>query len=99
MSAKQAARELGVSERTIRRWIAAGDLPATKRHGAFVVDLDEARQVLSVSRAGRSIEQSDLHGRYAEVCDRLEKCERDLAEERRRSERLYRVLYVPKGDT
>ncbi len=95
MSAKQAALELGVSERTVRRWIASGELPATKQHGAFVVDLDAARQVLSVSRAGRTIGQAELRGRYAEVCDRLEKCERDLADERLRSERLHRVLYMP----
>lgn len=97
VTARQAAEELGVVERTIRRWIVAGELPAEKESGAFVIDLDAAREVHRRSRAGRSVERStelaELRGRYAEVCTRLEQVERELAEERRRTARLEAVLY------
>lgn len=38
LSALDAARELGISERTIRRAIARGDLPATKHAGIYQID-------------------------------------------------------------
>ena len=37
VSAKEAAEILGVNERTVRRAIARGDLPATKRGSAFLI--------------------------------------------------------------
>lgn len=47
MSARQAAAHLGVNEKTIRRWIDRGELPATKNAaGAYrinVADLDRHR--------------------------------------------------------
>ena len=80
VTARQAAEELGVVERTVRRWIVAGELPAAKERGAFVIDLDAARDVHRRSRAGRTIERStefaELRGRYKEVCARLEQVER-----------------------
>jgi hypothetical protein len=84
----------------VRRWIVAGELPAQKERGAFVIDLDRAREVHSRSRAGRAAERStelaELRGRYNEVRARLEQVERELADERRRSARLEAVLYPVK---
>ena len=42
IAAGERLRGLGVVERTVRRWIGAGDLPAEKRSGAFVIDLTRA---------------------------------------------------------
>ena len=96
MTAKQAAEELGVVERTVRRWISAGELPAQKRRGAFVIDLDIARDVHRRSRAGRSAghatQLAELRGRYLEATARLAQVEQELAEERRRSARLQAIL-------
>lgn len=96
VTAREAAEELGVVERTVRRWIGAGELPAEKRGGAFVIDLDAAREVHRHSRAGRSVERStelaELRGRYLEVTARLAQVEQELAEERRRSARLAAIL-------
>ncbi len=97
VTAKEAADELGVVERTVRRWIGAGELSAEKRGGAFVIDLDAAREVHRRSRAGRSIERStelaELRGRYLEVAARLAQVEQELAEERRRTARFEAILY------
>src|SRR5688572_24372731 len=41
LSATAAAARLGVSQRTIRRAIAAGTLPAIKRGGAYRIALDD----------------------------------------------------------
>jgi excisionase family DNA binding protein len=96
VTAREAAEELGVVERTVRRWIGAGELPAEKHRGAFVIDLDAAREVHRRSRAGRSVERStelaELRGRYLEVTARLAQVEQELAEERRRSARLAAIL-------
>jgi excisionase family DNA binding protein len=96
VTAKEAAEELGVVERTIRRWIGAGALRADKQGGAFVIDLDAAREVHRRSRAGRSVARStelaELRGRYLEVAARLAKVEKELAEERRRAARLQAIL-------
>src|SRR5207244_13360937 len=58
VTARQAAEELGVVERTVRRWIVAGEVAAQKERGAFVIDLDAAREVHRRSRAGRTVERS-----------------------------------------
>ena len=96
LTAREVADELGVVERTVRRWIGGGDLPAEKRGGAFLIDLDEARRVHRLSRAGRSLDRStelaELRGRYLEVCGRLEQVEKELAEERRRAARFEAIL-------
>jgi excisionase family DNA binding protein len=96
VTARQAADELGVVERTVRRWIGAGDLPAEKQGGAFVIDLEAAREVHRRSRAGRaataSTELAELRGRYLEVRGRLAEVEQELAEERRRSARLLAIV-------
>jgi excisionase family DNA binding protein len=41
LTALDAARTIGVSERTIRRAIASGDLPATKHAGVYRIDPDD----------------------------------------------------------
>jgi excisionase family DNA binding protein len=45
MSARQAAAWCGVSEKTVRRWIASGKLPAEKVDGAFRVAADTLHQL------------------------------------------------------
>lgn len=96
VTAKEAADELGVVERTVRRWIGTGQLPAEKMGGAFVIDLDTAREVHRRSRAGRAVERSselaELRGRYLEVTAQLARVEQELAEERRRAARLEAIL-------
>jgi excisionase family DNA binding protein len=96
VTAREAAEELGVVERTVRRWIGAGELAAEKKGGAFVIDLDAARDVHRKSRAGRSVERStelaELRGRYLEATARLAQIEQELAEERRRAARLEAIL-------
>lgn len=96
VTAREAATELGVVERTVRRWIGAGELPAEKKSGAFLIDLDRARDVHRRSRAGRSVERStelaELRGRYLEVSARLARIEQELAEERRRTAQLEALL-------
>ena len=82
VTAREAAAELGIAERTVRRWIGAGTLAAEKHGGAFVIDLAAARETHSRSRTGRSAERvselAELRGRYLEVCDRLARAEREL---------------------
>jgi excisionase family DNA binding protein len=96
VTAKEAADELGVVERTVRRWIGSGELPAEKHGGAFVIDLDAAREVHRHSRAGRAIgrstELAELRGRYIELKARLAHVEEELAHERRRAARLEAIL-------
>src|SRR3954451_24257212 len=41
LSARAAAARRGVSDRTIRRWIASGRLKADKAAGEFLIDLEE----------------------------------------------------------
>src|SRR5215213_3041482 len=52
LSAHQAAARCGVSERTVRRWIAAGLLDADKQGGTFRVSL-EAVRTLAAARRGQ----------------------------------------------
>src|SRR5581483_1330609 len=99
VTAKEAAEELGVVERTVRRWIGAGNLDAEKRGGAFVIDLDAAREVLRRSRSGRTIaavsELAELRGRYDEVSARLAATERELASERIKVGQLLAIIEAP----
>jgi excisionase family DNA binding protein len=52
-SAEAVARELGVTERTVRRALADGRLEAPKNGGVYDIDIDDARRVLG-SRASSS---------------------------------------------
>ncbi len=49
LTAREAAALIGMNERTVRRAIASGDLPAIKRHGAFGIE----RQALDAWRTQR----------------------------------------------
>lgn len=53
-TARETAETLGVSERTVRRWIEAGRLSAEKEGGEFRIDIGDARVTLAGSRSGRS---------------------------------------------
>jgi len=46
VSAAHAARMYGRSEKTVRRWIAAGKLPAEKVDGSYLVDLADVAQLV-----------------------------------------------------
>lgn len=46
VSLAECARALGVSERTVRRLVTAGRVPAYKVGGQWRIDLDEVREAL-----------------------------------------------------
>ena len=50
VSARDAARIVGVNERTIRRWIRAGVLPAVRDGAAYRIDLDELHRTAAGQR-------------------------------------------------
>ena len=54
LSAQAVADELGVAERTVRRWIRSGRLTAEKRASSYVISLQEARQIHAQAPLGRS---------------------------------------------
>lgn len=58
VSAVEAAEALGVSERTIRRWIHAGVLTGVRTGRAFEIDLSAARAVAGRQRR-RLMESTD----------------------------------------
>jgi excisionase family DNA binding protein len=99
LTARAAAEVLGVSERTVRRWIGDGSLAAEKRGGVFLIDLDAARARLAVSRAGRTLDRAtelaELRGRYMEVSARLDAALREVEIQRARADRFEAVLYPP----
>ena len=47
LRAAEIARHLGISERTVRRWIAAGELPSVKLGGSRLVAKADLERVLS----------------------------------------------------
>jgi excisionase family DNA binding protein len=49
---KQIAEQFGVNERTVRRWIASGDLVAIKLNGTVRVSEDDYRTFLALHRTG-----------------------------------------------
>jgi excisionase family DNA binding protein len=67
LSAQQAAEQLGVAERTVRRWIASGQLPAEKTGRSFAIRIEDLERVLGPSVRRR-------------IAVRAEERERDLAE-------------------
>jgi excisionase family DNA binding protein len=114
LSAQAVADELGIAERTVRRWVQSGRLPARRKGRSFIIDLDDALRLHGQAPIGRSdrarIERDreldqlrtevqdhrgelmELRGRYAEVVERLEQAERELAAERRATARLELLL-------
>src|SRR4051812_40068150 len=57
LSARAAAARCGLSERTLRRWIAAGLLQADKQGGAFLVSLEDVR-TLALKRCGHAADSA-----------------------------------------
>ena len=103
MNAQGLAAHLGVTERTVRRWIERGSLPAEKRGGTFVIrredgerarfsalgaQIGDQRRELEIELARVREELSELRGRYAAAAERLAEVERSYDNERRRSARL-----------
>jgi excisionase family DNA binding protein len=102
LNARAAAERLGVSDKTIRRWIAAGELKAIKRGRAFVIPLAALERFLPQAAASgqgnraRHVAEVDLlrdqlaelRGRYAEAARRIQDLEGSLREEIRRSAEL-----------
>ena len=60
LSAREAADVLGLAERTIRRAIVSGTLPASKRSGAFQIDLDDLARYQAQRSVGRN-SRADRH--------------------------------------
>lgn len=64
-SARETAERLGVTERTVRRWIASGDLAAEKEGGIFHVRPWDADAVFARSRAGAAASRGPIADRLA----------------------------------
>jgi excisionase family DNA binding protein len=103
MNAQSLATHLGVTERTVRRWIDRGVLPAEKHGRSYSIRREDGERVRLRMIGGRSsddhaeLEQSlrnrdrdlaELKGRYLELQARLGVIEQALDDERRRSTRL-----------
>ena len=99
MSAQALATHLGVTERTVRRWIERGKLTGEKRGRSFVIRREDGerlrlgglgqvvdeRSSLAQVVAERERELAVLEGRYAELRERNRNLEEMLNEERRRA--------------
>jgi excisionase family DNA binding protein len=114
MNAQVLATHLGVTERTVRRWIERGELPAEKhgrsflirredgermRLGAFGSRVANDRSHLEELGAERDRQFAELQGRYKELQERLARVEQELNSERRRSVRLEMELEIATGQT
>lgn len=62
-TAREVADALGVVERTVRRWIEAGRLPAVKENGVFRIRMEDARSTFESSRAAVAVDRSSLAAR------------------------------------
>jgi excisionase family DNA binding protein len=87
LSARETAEAIGVTERTVRRWIRDGSLPALKRGRAFQIDLEAALAVYEsrrrLSRPPATLELAELRGRCQELRLRVEELEQKLADAHR----------------
>jgi excisionase family DNA binding protein len=103
LTAQEVADRLGITEKTVRRWIEAGRLEAAKVGNAYSIRLSEAEEVFRGSRAGRgaaassTLEQRvdelrqevvEWQARYREVREREERLEAQLREHQRQIARL-----------
>ena len=103
LSAQQVADRYGVAEKTVRRWIESGRLPAEKRGRAFAISPLDAEAAFRTTRSGRTAGREALleerlreaeseallmKGRYLELQDRAQRLERELEAERSRRLRL-----------
>jgi excisionase family DNA binding protein len=73
LSAREVAVSLGVAERTVRRWIAAGELPARRQGRAFAIELRDALAVHGRSRTAPTSKRIELLQRVDETTMRLGK--------------------------
>jgi excisionase family DNA binding protein len=99
MNAQALAVHLGVTERTVRRWIKTGDLQAVKQGRAYLIRREDGermrlgelgpvvdeRSALARQLTERERELAVLEGRYAELQERNRKLEDVLHQERRRA--------------
>ena len=99
MNAQALAVHLGVTERTVRRWIKNGELPAEKRGRSYMIRREDGERMrlgdlgqvlddrvqLEQLLAERDRELAVLQGRYAELQERNRNLEDVLHEERRRT--------------
>jgi excisionase family DNA binding protein len=98
MNAQTLATYLGVTERTVRRWIERRELAAEKRGRSYVIRREDGermrlgglgqviddRSALESGLAERDQALAVLQGRYAELRERNQYLEDVLQEERRR---------------
>jgi excisionase family DNA binding protein len=99
MNAQALAVHIGVTERTVRRWIKEGDLPAVKQGRSYLIRRENAekmrlgelgqvvdeRAALAERVSALERELAVLQGRYAEVHERNRDLEDVLHQERRRA--------------
>jgi excisionase family DNA binding protein len=52
LTIQQVANQLGVSDKTVRRWIAGGDLKAHKFGAAVRISADDLRAFIALHRQG-----------------------------------------------
>lgn len=108
MNAQALATHLGVTERTVRRWIKGGELPAEKRGRSYVIRREDGermrlgplgqvvddRSSLEHALAERDRELAILQGRYSELQERNQQLEDVLHKERLQSARLEARLEI-----
>lgn len=113
MNAQGLATHLGVTERTVRRWIERGELEAEKRGRSFVIRREDGERVklgaLGHVLDNRSAledllvagdrELAKLQGRYDELQEHTARLEQQLDAERRRSIRLEMERDTASGGT
>jgi excisionase family DNA binding protein len=99
MNAQALAVYLGVTERTVRRWIKGGDLPAEKHGRSYRIRREDGermrlgglgqvvdeRSTLAQLVAEREHELAVLQGRYTELQEQNQRLEDVLHQERRRA--------------
>jgi excisionase family DNA binding protein len=113
MNAQTLATHLGVTERTVRRWIERGLLAAEKRGRSFVIRREDGerlklgtlgtrvaddRSQLEELAAERDRQLAELRGRYNELKERMARVEQELNAERRRSIHLEVELEGARGE-
>jgi excisionase family DNA binding protein len=92
LSAHEIANRIGVTDRTVRRWIKSGELPAVRSGRAYEINLDDARKLAPSSSSGhrrsselqtqlaeRDRERALLEGRYLELKEHCRAVEQKLA--------------------
>lgn len=87
---------LGVSDRTVRRWVSAGEITGVRSGRYLLVDLEEAQAQRAKSSLGRVAnrreELAELRGRCEELRALVDRLESQLAAERRRAIQLELTL-------